>query len=157
MRRRFLFILLAGVIAVSIGIGAGAARTKRDSAPAQQSLQDKVVGKERQGLEALKDGKVQEFAELTADEAVFLDDHGSATKTEVVQHVGNFKLIDFSMDEIKFIPLSDRAGIVAYKLTEKGSSHGREFNAVVYASAVWTERNGKWLCLFSQETPAKQK
>ena len=157
MRRKFLFILLAGVIAVSIGIGAGAARTKRDSAPAQQSLQDKVVGKERQGLEALKDGKVQEFAELTADEAVFLDDHGSATKAEVVQHVGNFKLIDFSMDEIKFVPLSDRAGVVAYKLTEKGSSHGREFNAVVYASAVWTERNGKWLCLFSQETPAKQK
>jgi len=157
MRRRFLFILLAGVIAVSIGIGAGAARTKRDSAPAQQSLQDKVVGKERQGLEALKGGKVQEFAELTADEAVFLDDHGSATKAEVVQHAGNFKLIDFSMDEIKFVPLSDRAGVVAYKLTEKGSSHGREFNAVVYASAVWTERNGKWLCLFSQETPAKQK
>jgi hypothetical protein len=45
--------------------------------------------------------------------------------------------------------------LIAYKLTQKVSSHGKEFSTQAFASAIWSERNGKWICIFTQETPAK--
>jgi hypothetical protein len=52
--------------------------------------------------------------------------------------------------------LSPNSGIVAYKLTQKGSAGGHEFTTTVYASATWVQRNGKWVSVFSQETPARK-
>src|SRR4029079_18972635 len=110
----------------------------------------------REELTALKSADCKKFADLIADDALFLDPHGPGTKAEVVEHVADFKLLDFSMDDTHFIPLSANSGIVAYKLTQKGSSHGHEFSTTVYAAATWVERNGKWVCIFSQETPARK-
>ncbi|MGA2096145.1 MAG: hypothetical protein ABSH39_07595 [Candidatus Acidiferrum sp.] len=54
-----------------------------------------------------------------------------------------------------FVPISKDTGLVSYKTTEKGNSHGHEFTSLVYVSSVWTHRGDKWLCLFSQETAAR--
>jgi hypothetical protein len=55
----------------------------------QNTLQSKILAKERQGLDCLKTGNLAEFAALTADDAVFVDAHGPASKAEVVKkHVG---------------------------------------------------------------------
>jgi hypothetical protein len=132
----------------------GAAQSKKTAA-AKESLQEQIVQKERQELDTLKSGNTQEFASLIADEAVFVDQRGTAGKSEVVAHVTDFKLLEYTMEDIKFVQLSARSGVIAYKLVEKASAHGREFTATAYASAVWTERNGKLVCVFSQETPAK--
>ena len=59
------------------------------------------------------------------------------------------------MENIKFVAAGSNSGVVAYKLTQKGNAHGHEFTSVAYASALWTKRDGKWVCLFSQETPAR--
>jgi hypothetical protein len=63
--------------------------------------------------------------------------------------------MEYSMEDVRFVSLSSDSGLIGYKLSEKGASHGREFAAQVYVSAVWTKRDGKWISLFSQETPAK--
>jgi|SRR3954468_17956121 hypothetical protein len=119
-------------------------------------IKDQIVAKEREELEALKSADYKKFADLIADDAVFLNPGGPGTKAEVVGHVGDFKLLDFTMDDIRFVPLSSNSGIVIYKLTQKGSSHGHEFTSVVHASATWVQRNGKWVSIFSQETPARK-
>jgi hypothetical protein len=59
------------------------------------------------------------------------------------------------MEDIHFIPLTDNSGIVIYKLTQKASAGGREFTSVVHSSATWVQRDGKWVSVFSQETPAR--
>jgi hypothetical protein len=59
------------------------------------------------------------------------------------------------MEDIQFVAISPKPGLIAYKINEKGSAHGREFTAKVYASALWTERDGRWVCLFSQETAGR--
>jgi ketosteroid isomerase-like protein len=123
---------------------------------AHADLKDQIVAKEREELTALKAGDYKTFADLIADDALFLDPHGPGTKAEVVEHVSDFKLLEFTMEDIHFIPLSASSGIVAYKLTQKGSSHGHEFTTTVFASATWEERKGKWVCVFSQETPARK-
>jgi Domain of unknown function (DUF4440) len=120
------------------------------------SLRQQIVSKEREGLEALKAGNVERFGDLTADEAVMVDDHGPATKSQVLKNVAGFTLTDYSMEDVRFVPISPNSGLISYKITEKGVSHGRDFTAQVYVSSVWTERGDKWLCLFSQETTARQ-
>jgi ketosteroid isomerase-like protein len=115
-------------------------------------LQQQVVAAERRGLDALKAGDVAEFGRLTADEAVLVDDHGPATKAEVLQNVAGFTISDYSIEDVRFVPVASNTGLIAYKLTEQGNSHGHTFNAQVYVSAVWTKRGNDWVCLFSQET-----
>jgi hypothetical protein len=118
-------------------------------------LMSQIVAKERQGLDALKSGDLAAFAGLTADEAVFIDPHGAATKAQVMKNVAEFRLQDYSIEDVKLVPLSDKSGLIAYRLTESGVSHGRQFKAKAYISAVWAERGGNWVCLFSQETAAR--
>jgi len=121
----------------------------------KESIEQQIIAKEREELDALKRGDINAFAKLIADEAVFVNAQGPGSKAEVVRHVADFKLLEFSMEDIRFVPLSEKSGLIAYKLIQKGSSHGREFTSQVYASALWTKRDGKWLCLFSQETGAR--
>ncbi len=118
-------------------------------------LKDQIVAKEREELEALKSADYKKFADLIADDAIFLNPGGPGTKMQVVEQSSHFKLLDFSMDDIKFLPLTDNSGIVIYKLTQKASAGGREFTSVVHASATWVQRNGRWFSIFSQETPAR--
>lgn len=125
-------------------------------ASAAKSLQEQIVDKEQEELSALKAGDYTKFADLIADDAVFLDPRGTGTKAEVVGHVKDFKLLDFTMDDIQFVKLSCNSGVIAYKLTQKGSANGHEFTNQVWASAVWIQRNGKWVTVFSQETPARK-
>jgi hypothetical protein len=113
-----------------------------------------IVSKERDELNCLKQSDVQCFADLLADNAVFVDAHGAANKQEVVAHVSGLKLTDFTIADVHYVPLADRSGLIAYTLTEKGSANGHDFSAKVFVSAIWAERDGKWLCLFSQESPA---
>jgi ketosteroid isomerase-like protein len=119
------------------------------------SIQQQIVAKEREELDTLKSGDHQAFANLLADDAIFLDPRGHGTKAEVVEHTSDFRLLDYTMENIKFVPVGSNSGVIAYKLTQKGNAHGHEFTSVAFASALWTKRDGKWLCLFSQETPAR--
>jgi hypothetical protein len=84
-----------------------------------------------QGLDCLKTGNLAEFAALTADDAVFVDAHGPASKAEAVKHTSEFRLDDYTIEDVKFLQLSSKSGPIAYK-----------------------NRKGKWLCIFSQETAA---
>jgi ketosteroid isomerase-like protein len=127
---------------------------------AQQSqkvsaLQEEVVAQERAGLDALKTGDISSFARSTADDAIFVDAAGPAGKAEVVKNVADFRLHDYTMSDIRFIELSPDSGLIVYRITESGASHGREFTAKVNVSSLWAKRNGRWVCVFSQETAAK--
>jgi hypothetical protein len=122
---------------------------------ATASLQQQIVAKEREGLDALKTGKLDIFGKLTADEAVMVDAQGPATKTQVLQNVGEFRLTDYSIEDLKFVQVSATTGLISYKITEKGASHGHEFMAKAYVSSLWTKRAQGWVCLFSQETGTK--
>lgn len=131
---------------------AQAAAQPPDSAPPQSPLERQIVAKEREGLDALKTGNLDAFASLTAEDAVFVDAHGSATKAQVMKNVGGFKLTEYSMENISFVALSSKSGLISYKISEKGVSHGKEFSAQAYVSSIWAKRGNHWLCLFSQET-----
>jgi len=119
------------------------------------TLREQIVAQERAELDSLKRGDLTAFAALLADDAVFVDAHGAAGKAEVVKHTAGFRLHEYSMTDVKFVPLSSDSGLVIYTISETGNSHGVEFAAKVHVSAVWLKRDGRWMCVFSQETAAR--
>ena len=121
----------------------------------ENSLGQQILSKERAELDALKAGDFNAFGNLIADEAVFVDALGPASKAEVLKHTEGFKLAEYKIEDEKFLPISADTGLISYYVTEKGVSHGKAFTAHVYVSALWTKRANDWVCLFSQETAAK--
>ena len=119
------------------------------------TLEDQVVAQERAELECLKTGDMTTFASLLADDAVFVDARGADGKATVVEHTAAVRLHEYTMSEVKVIPISADSAMIVYKLAQRGSSHGKEFAGEVRASALWVKRSGKWQCVFSQETAAK--
>jgi hypothetical protein len=150
-------IIISSLLLEAPAISAAAAQSPDShGAQAQPSqLEQQIISKEREGLDALKAGNLEQFANLTADDAVLVDAQGPATKAQVMKNVAGFNLTDYSMEDFRFVPLSPASGLIVYKITEKGVSHGKEFSAQAYISSVWAQREGKWVCLFSQETVAR--
>jgi ketosteroid isomerase-like protein len=140
------------LIAITVFIGLGASLPT--SLPAD-SMQDQIVAKEREELDALKAGNVAAFANLLADEAVFLNPHGPSPKEEVVKHIADFKLLDYTIEDVRYVVVGPKTGLIIYKLTQKAAANGHEFTSKAHISALWAQREGKWVCLFSQETPTK--
>jgi len=159
MKIKLAMILAVAIVTIAVSTVLTAAQPSTISGvkpgAGQGSLQEQVVAQERKELDSIKNGDMTTFATLIAEEAVFVDAHGTAGKAEVVKNTANFKLLEYTMEDIKFVPLSAKSGVMAYKLVQKASSHGQEFTSQAYASALWIERGGKWVCLFSQETAAK--
>jgi hypothetical protein len=148
-------ILVSGLVLERTVISGAAAQTTDSHDAKTSSLQQQIVAKEREGLDALKAGNLAQFASLTADDAVLVDAQGPASKAQVMKNVAGFNLTDYSMEDVRFVPLSAKSGLIVYKITEKGVSHGKDFAAQAYISSIWAEREGKWTCLFSQETAAR--
>lgn len=113
------------------------------------------MAKERQELDDLKTGSYDDFASLLADDAVFVDSQGPVGKADAVSHTREFRLSDYSMEDVRFVPISAKSGLIVYKTSETGTSHGKAFSAKVHVSAIWAERGDKSVCLFSQETAAR--
>jgi len=119
------------------------------------ALQEAIVAQERSELDSLKSGDLAAFASFVAEDAVFVDASGSASKADVVKNVANFRLHEYAMSDIRFVPLSADEGLIVYRIAESGTSHGKEFTLNVNVSALWVKRAAKWVCVFSQETTAK--
>ncbi|MFI5117760.1 MAG: nuclear transport factor 2 family protein [Terriglobales bacterium] len=130
-------------------MGQEAARAVND-APREE-----IVAQERAELESLRTGDMAAFANFLADDAVFLDAAGAAGKAEVVKNTAGFRLREYTMTDVRFVALAADSGLIAYRMAETGTSHGKEFAAKVYVSALWLKRGDRWVCVFSQETAAK--
>lgn len=145
--------LIAG-IAVMTGIWP-LLSPSRFSVQADEAMQQQIVAKVREEPDSRKTGNMDVFRSLIADDALFLDAHGSAGKAEVVEHSANFHLAEYAIEAVRFVPVSPKAGVMTYQLTQQGTLHGNEFAGQVWVSALCTEREGQWVCVFSQETAAR--
>ena len=136
-------------------VGKGTATAQATAPAGGNTLREEIVAQERAELDSLKAGDMAAFANFLADDAVFLDAAGAAGKAEVMKNTAGFRLREYTMTDVRFVALATDSGLIAYRMAETGTSHGKEFAAKVYVSALWLKRDGRWLCVFSQETAAK--
>lgn len=156
-------LLIAAAILMSGALAPGRSNTTaaaplvemREPVAADASMGREMVTKEREELDALKADNMEAFGKLLADEAIFVDARGPASKTQVMNNVSGFTLSEYTMEEGQFVPLTSKSGLITYKMHEKGNSHGKDFDTQVYVSSIWEKRGKDWVCLFSQETAAR--
>jgi ketosteroid isomerase-like protein len=147
--------LSRGVLLFLLMVGLGHAQQQEAARVRADALKEEIVAQERAELDSLKTGDMTAFANFLADDAVFVDAQGAAGKAEVVKNTASFRLHEYTMTDVRFVAVSEESGLIAYRVTESGTSHGKEFAAKVNVSALWLKRGGRWVCVFSQETAAK--
>ena len=95
-----------GVVAILISAAVAQSPDSHDAKTSPSSLQQQIIAKEHEGLDALKSGNLEQFGNLTADDANSLvDAQGPASKAQVMKNVAGFNLTDYSMEDVKFVPL----------------------------------------------------
>ena len=119
---------------------------------AQSELLEQLTAQERKRWDARKAGSTAAFADLIAEDAVFVDSRGPEGKAAVVQHASDSKVKDYFMDNVKLVTYTATSGLITYKMTEKTiAGKNKEVASDFFVSVFWVQRDGKWLCVFSQE------
>jgi uncharacterized protein YndB with AHSA1/START domain len=120
---------------------------------AQADLLEQITAQERKRWDARKAGSTAMYADLIAEDAVFVDSRGPEGKAAVVQHASDSKLKDYFMDNVKLVTYTATSGLITYKMTEKNIvAKNKEVSNDFFVSVFWVQRDGKWLCVFSQES-----
>jgi hypothetical protein len=89
------------------------------------------------------------FANLLAPEFMELAADGVYDKAGTVKGVQAMNAADFELSDWKTVKFDNDASLVTYTVTMKGPKPMKD-----YHSSIWVNRNGKWLGLFHQGTPA---
>jgi uncharacterized protein YndB with AHSA1/START domain/ketosteroid isomerase-like protein len=120
---------------------------------AQADLLEQITAQEHRRLDARKAGNTAAFADMIAEDAVFVDSRGPEGKAAVVEHTSNSKLKDYFMDNVKLVTFTATSGLITYKMTEKTIvAKNKEVASDFFVSVFWAQRDGKWLCVFSHES-----
>lgn len=116
-----------GVWLILLAAALSQAQPARRPGSRGDALSEQIIAQERAELDSLKTGDLTTFANLVADDAVFVDARGAAGKAEVVRHTAEFRLHEYSMADVRVVPVSRDSGLIVYKAVESGTSHGKEF------------------------------
>jgi ketosteroid isomerase-like protein len=142
MTSKVLLILSAGLF-----IGADAGKDEGAVKEIQQAMQNLN--------EAFAKGDAAAIRRLVADEHVAITPYygGPIPKAEQLKGLGALKVPDYKAGEIKVTLLTKDAALVTFAMTQTGTYKGKPVAPRNYVSAVWVNRDGKWLEASYQETP----
>lgn len=125
-------------------------------AAANETIRQRLIGEERASWDlAIK-------RDAAAYKALHAPDFFTVTGTGVVNRVTSeasamdpdvrFDLCALSEFDVHFV--TENAALVTYHVKAGGLDHGKIFQLDSYASSFWMKRDGKWLNVFYQATPA---
>jgi hypothetical protein len=123
---------------------------------------DGIIESARAALDALKAGNLEAYGASMTDDGLYVDASGIMRKPEVLKSLAGVKVTDYTMSDVRFVPDSSDNGVISYTLTETGTKDGKPFTAKKYVSSAWESGGAggggfgrRFVCVFSQETPAK--
>ena len=130
---------------------------KSKTAAADKKTQDELIALEKEDWDVIKKKDWKAFDRLLSDDFVWMDDSGVILgRKESVEYFSGFDLADYSMEDIKVVMFSRDAGLLAYKVTLKGSFKGETLpSKPFYVGSAYVKRAGKWINVFAQSTLAK--
>jgi len=113
-----------------------------------------LIAKENEVWEALKNKDKSADAQLLADDFVGLYDTGFGNKSEHVKQMDDsYTLEEYAIRDPRVLRLSPTMSLLLYESTCKATGDWVPYcSRPVYVSSLWTERDGRWLNLFSQDT-----
>lgn len=136
-------VLALACAAPAFGQGATTADTERA-----------LIANERRVNEAVVKNDMSTFNSLVAHDGMVADMSGFSKVAEFTKHVGQAQISTWDIADPRVYWVDESTAIVMYTWTGKGTWAGQPIPEKAYASTVWTERNGRWIAVFHQETAA---
>ena len=122
-----------------------------------------LIANENKVNEAVAKHDTKTFTDLVASDAVSADMNGFMKVADFVKTMDQMKVTSWHIMDPQVVWVNDKTAVVGYTWMGSGTYQNQPFPGTTYASTVWTERNGKWVAVFHQETaaappaPAKKK
>jgi len=145
MRSRF---LAAAVLTV------GSAAVALAQAGSKAAIEKTLIANENKVAEAVAKHDVKTFTDLVVSDGVSADQGGFMKVGDFVKSMDQVKIASWHIMDTQVVWVDDKTAIVRYTWMGSGTYMGQPFPPTTYASTVWTERNGKWVAVFHQESPA---
>ena len=145
MRSRLLAaaLLVFGCVAPAFGQATSKAATEKA-----------LIANETKVNEAVAKRDVKTFNQLVAPDAISADMGGFMKASEFAKSFDKVKVESWHLMDSKVMWIDDKSAIVTYRWMGKGTYMNQPMPETAYASTVWTDRNGKWVAVFHQETAA---
>ena len=132
----------------------GCTATVVAQAGSKAALEKTLIANENKVNEAVAKHDVKTFNDLVASDAVSIDGAGVMKVSDFVKEMNEMKVGSWHLMDTKVHWVDDKTAVVSYTWMGNGTFKGQAIPATTYASTVWTERNGKWMAVFHQESAA---
>ena len=118
------------------------------SSPSSITTGDDVIANEKAVWDALKSKNYDGFAGALASESIEVEPNGVWDKAATMKMIRGFDFAKAELSEFKAVPFDSDASLVTYKVKFPGPEPAE------YHSTIWAKRDGKWMAVFHQGTPA---
>jgi hypothetical protein len=148
MRVYVLTVLVAGLLFAS--------DDQKQRSPGELS---QLTTLEKQVLDAWKNQNGGTLQRLLRDDYIQLSGSGPErmTKTDVLKALPRARIADYTLEDVRLLPLSRDAALLTYKLQLKGLPEEQGlFANQAYVASVWVREDAAWLSVFRQWTPLHQ-
>jgi uncharacterized protein (TIGR02246 family) len=143
---KILVALVAGLL-----VGADVPKDNAAETEVQKAITALNTAFERRDANAIRHLMTDDHVSVTAYYG------GPMSKAQQLASLSDLNLSEYAAVKLQVRFLSKDVALVTYWLTQKGTFKGKEVPPQNYASAVWVNRNGKWLEVFYQDTPVQGK
>ena len=113
-----------------------------------------LIANENKINEAVAKHDVKTFTDLVANDAVSADGMGVMKVADFVKSMNDMKVASWHIMDTQVYWVDDKTAVLTYSWMGSGTYKGEAIPATTYSSTVWTERNGKWVAVFHQESAA---
>ena len=122
---------------------------------ASSALESAIAAISHEGDTILVGNDPDAVAGLFADEWVGLDPGGYTAKAELIEWIRSGRLAHRSMSTVGDlrVQIAGESAIVSARKASTGSWEGVDYAVEEWITDVLQQREGRWLCVFSQKSP----
>jgi len=135
------------VLAVFVaGTGTAAAQVNKPA------VQTSIIANEKAINDAIVKGDLKTFHSFLAPEAIDVEDSGVKKLPDIDKMLADVKISSYTITADQFLWLDDTNVVHTYKWFGKMTYKGEAGPGDTFATTIWSNRGGKWLAVYHQET-----
>ena len=98
---------------------------------------------------------VKAFNALVAADGWSADSSGFMKVADFTKSFDQIKITEAHLTDTRVVWIDDKSAVLTYVWTGKGTWMNQPVPPKTFSSTVWTERSGKWVAVFHQESAAE--
>lgn len=138
------------VLTVVLGCAPAAMAQTGSKAATEKAL----IANEQAVNDAIVKGDVKAFSALVASDGWSTDAGGFMSVADFIKAFDQAKITEAHLTGSKVMWIDDKSAVLTYTWTGKGTFMNQPVPNKTYSSTVWTERGGKWVAVYHQESAA---